>query len=118
MGERFVIAHSIEYGVLSPRGFPMIAKISVFNESVTLRLDTTSGSLFSSDVDGVLASSIVDMLKTEQRYFGIYGTVQSTGTDILSDPWSFFLWLKRLQFDPIWVSVPPKVPTVPKGSFV
>lgn len=118
MDVRFVIAHSMEHGVLSPRGFPMIVKISIFEASVTLRLDTASGSLFSSDVDGVLASTIVDMLKTEQRHFGIFGTVESTGTDILSDPWSFFLWLQSVKFDPIWVSAPPKVPKVPKGAVI
>jgi hypothetical protein len=48
----------------------------------------------------------------------VYGTVQSTGTDILSDPWSFFLWLQSVKFDPIWVSAPPKVPTVPKGAVI
>ena len=96
----------------------MVAKISIFEKSVTLKLDTASKSLFSSDVDGVLASRILDMLKTEQRYFGIQGTLTFTGTDILSDPWSFFLWLQRLQFNPSWVGAPPKVPKVPKGAVI
>lgn len=96
----------------------MVFKISILESSITLRLDTASNSLYSSDGEGVIASRLFDMVKSEEGSFGIQGTSLSTGTDILSDPWSFFLWLKRRQFNPKWVGAPPKVPKAPKGAII
>jgi hypothetical protein len=96
----------------------MVVRIRIFEDSVILRLDTETKSLFSNDADGSLATTILDMVQNEGSFFGIQGALQNSGSDILSDPWSFFLWLDRRQFSPNWVGTPPKVPKAPKGSVV
>ena len=87
------------------------------NEALTnLKLDEDNRTIYSDDPNGWAANELMEQVKIETREFGIVGVQPQTGLNILSDPWSFFLWLSALKLEPEWVGKPPKVLDVPKKA--
>lgn len=86
--------------------------ISIGPDDSILTLDTGVKALYGPTAQLALTSEISAAIKSETSLTGVIGLPRFTGSDILSDAWATFEWLKANNHSPVWISNPPPIPEV------